>query len=64
MGLLTYTRALLVRIMFACHGLMAIWRLYMVTGHLWSWYLTGALFGLFLETLITIGKKRGHEWKW
>ncbi|XP_045163469.2 transmembrane protein 26-like [Mercenaria mercenaria] len=64
MGLVTYIRALLVRIMFACHGIMAIWRLYMVTGSVWCWYLGGALFGLFLETLITIAKKRGNEWKW
>ncbi|XP_060568428.1 transmembrane protein 26-like isoform X3 [Ruditapes philippinarum] len=64
MGLVTYIRALLVRILFACHGVMAIWRLYMVTGSVWCWYLGGALFLLFLETLITIAKKRGKEWKW
>ncbi|KAL4220872.1 hypothetical protein ACF0H5_019138 [Mactra antiquata] len=64
MGLLIYIRALLVRMLFACHGIIAIWRLYMVTGSVWSWYLGGALFGLFIETLITIAKKRGKEWKW
>ncbi|XP_052820555.1 transmembrane protein 26-like isoform X3 [Mya arenaria] len=64
MGCLTYIRALIVRIMFACHGIIAIWRLFMVTQSVWCWYLCGALFLLFLETLITIAKKRGREWKW
>lgn len=64
MGVLTYIRALVVRVLFACHGVITIWRLYMVTGSVWCWYLCGVLILLFLETLITLGKKRGKEWKW
>lgn len=64
MRLLTIVRALLVRLLFATHGFIAIWRLYMVKGQIWCWYLSGALAGLLIETIVTLCKKKGKEWKW
>ncbi|XP_071109194.1 transmembrane protein 26-like [Haliotis cracherodii] len=64
MRLLTIVRALLVRLLFATHGFIAIWRLYMVKGKIWCWYLSGALAGLLIETIVTLCKKKGKEWKW
>ncbi|XP_063410204.1 transmembrane protein 26-like [Mytilus edulis] len=64
MRCLTICRALLVRILFSIHGMIAIWRLYMVIGQIWCWYLSAALLGLFIETIVTLVKKRGKEWKW
>ncbi|XP_060073174.1 transmembrane protein 26-like [Ylistrum balloti] len=64
MRCMTIIRALLVRVLFAAHGVIAIWRLFMVIRKSWCWYLTGALGGLLIETIITMTKKRGKEWKW
>ncbi|XP_033763967.1 transmembrane protein 26-like [Pecten maximus] len=64
MRCMTIIRALLVRVLFAAHGVIAIWRLFMVIRKSWCWYLTGALGGLLIETIITLTKKRGKEWKW
>lgn len=64
MRCMTICRALFVRVLFAIHGMIAIWRLYMVIGEIWCWYLSAALLGLFIETTVTLIKKRGKEWKW
>ncbi|XP_069117865.1 transmembrane protein 26-like [Argopecten irradians] len=64
MRCMTIIRALLVRVLFAAHGVIAIWRLFMVIRKTWCWYLTAALGGLLIETIITLTKKRGKEWKW
>ncbi|OWF53802.1 transmembrane protein 26-like [Mizuhopecten yessoensis] len=64
MRCMTIIRALLVRVLFAVHGVIAIWRLFMVIRKPWCWYLTGALGGLLIETIITLTKKKGKEWKW
>ena len=58
------SRAILVRLMFALHGLMAVWYLTSLTGQPYFWYLTIALLGLLIETIATIWKNRGNEWKW
>jgi len=64
MGCFTVARAVLVRMLFTAHGLFSIWRLYDVTKEAYYWYLTTALIGLLLETVLTLYKKRGQEWKW
>lgn len=58
------TRALFVRIVFAVHGLVTVWRLTVATDNDYYWFITSAIGGLALETSITIYKKRGHDWKW
>ncbi|XP_074655731.1 transmembrane protein 26-like [Tubulanus polymorphus] len=64
MGCFTVIRALLVRILFALHGVLAIWRLNVAAKDIRYWYLSLAIGGLFIETLVTLCKKRGQEWKW
>ncbi|KAJ8320475.1 hypothetical protein KUTeg_002062 [Tegillarca granosa] len=64
MRCVTIIRALLVRIMFAGHGVIAIWRLYMVIQETWCWYLSGAIGFLVIETIVTLYKNNGKEWKW
>jgi len=61
---LTIVRAVFVRLLFACHGLVSIWRLYCVTKDKRFWYLAGSLGLLLVETTITLVKKLGKEWKW
>lgn len=58
------SRAIFVRVLFAIHGLIAIWRLQMVSGDGRYWYIGLALAGLLGETVFTLYKKRGNEWKW
>ena len=64
MGLFVIIRAIVVRLIFAIHGMTAIWRVYMVTGNAKYWLMCFALVGLLGETIFTILKKSGQEWKW
>ncbi|XP_071147486.1 transmembrane protein 26-like isoform X1 [Mytilus edulis] len=61
---LTILRAVFVRLLFACHGLVSIWRLYYVTKDSRYWYLATSLGLLLVETTVTMVKKLGKEWKW
>ena len=58
------SRAIFVRFLFAIHGLTAVWRLYIVTGDSRYWYICMALAGLMGETVMTLYKSKGNEWKW
>ena len=62
--LLIIVRALVVRTIFAVHGIVTVWRLTDVTGNKNYWFITFSIAGLTLETIVTICKKRGHDWKW
>ena len=64
MGVFVIFRAILVRAMFSCHGLISIWRLYAVTGEAKTWFMLLTLMALMTEGVITIWKKKGQEWKW
>jgi len=64
MGWFIVTRAILVRTMFALHGVISIWLLSVVTGDAASWYMAASLTGLMFEAALTLFKKRGQEWKW
>jgi len=64
MGWFIVARAIIVRLVFAAHGLIAIWLLSAVTRNPTHWYMVTALTGLLLETLVTLYVKRGQEWKW
>jgi hypothetical protein len=61
---LVILRAVLVRTLFASHGLITVWRLAEVTKNPYFWFIATALLGLAAETAFTIRKKRGHDWKW
>jgi hypothetical protein len=64
MGHISVARALSVRLLFASHGVVSIWRLADVTNDNKFWYLSGTLALLLLEALITLVKRQGKEWKW
>jgi len=64
MGFFVIFRAISVRVLFGCHGLIAIWRLHTTTEKPQFWMICGALLLLIMEGVITIYKKRGNEWKW
>ncbi len=64
MACMVILRAIFVRLLFACHGLIGIWRLYAVTMDPRYWLITTALVGLLGETILTMYKKKGNEWKW
>ena len=64
MGVFVISRAIFVRIMFASHGLICLWRLHTVTSDARYWLISFGLFGLIGETAVTLYFKRGHEWKW
>lgn len=64
MGRISIARALSVRLLFASHGVVSIWRLTDVTNDARYWYLAGTLILLAIESLIAIFKRQGKEWKW
>ena len=64
MGWFIVARAIVVRLVFALHGVLAIWHLTVVKGNTTHWGMTAALTGLLLETAVTLYVKRGEEWKW
>ncbi|KAK7093206.1 transmembrane protein 26-like [Littorina saxatilis] len=64
MSCVAIARAILVRLLFAVHGLVAVWLLANVTKEPRYWYIASALGLLLLELTITLGKKGGKEWKW
>ncbi|KAL8578233.1 hypothetical protein ACOMHN_040994 [Nucella lapillus] len=64
MSFLSVARAVLVRLLFAVHGLISIWLLATVTREDRYWYMASGLGLLLLEMTVTLGKKGGKEWKW
>lgn len=63
-SVLTIIRAVSVRLLFAAHGVVSIWRLFVVAQDPRYWYLATALGLLFIEAVVTLAKKGGKEWKW
>ncbi|RUS91057.1 hypothetical protein EGW08_001185 [Elysia chlorotica] len=64
MGYLAVARAIVVRLTFAAHGIISIWRLAVITQDHGYWYLGLVLCLLLVEMTVTLGKKAGQEWKW
>ncbi|KAK6965321.1 Transmembrane protein 26, partial [Biomphalaria glabrata] len=63
MGYLSAVRAIAVRFIFTCHGVISIWRLTLATHEPRYWYVGLVLCLLFIEMLVTLGAKAGKEWK-
>ncbi|XP_066297160.1 transmembrane protein 26-like isoform X2 [Branchiostoma lanceolatum] len=57
-------KALITRLLFAVHGLIAIWRVTNVYKASIYWVGLSGLAGLFIETCYTVGKRKGKEYKW
>ena len=64
MSYFSVARAVGVRLMFALHGVIALWRLTLATNEQRYWYLGLVLCLLLVEMTITLGKTGGKEWKW
>lgn len=63
MGIFVLFRAIVVRLLFACHGLVSVYHLCYVTKNATYWYITTALAGLSVEAAVTLYKKKGQEWR-
>ncbi|XP_796133.2 transmembrane protein 26-like [Strongylocentrotus purpuratus] len=56
--------ALVTRVMFIVHNLTSVARAVTVTDDRRLWFLALTIIGLLLETVFTIVKNKGEEWKW
>lgn len=57
-------KAIVSRVLFALHGFICIWRVTVVKGQPLYWCLTGTFPVMVIETVFTIRRKKGGEWKW
>ncbi|CAL8111502.1 unnamed protein product [Orchesella dallaii] len=57
-------KAILTRIIFGSHGLLAIWRVTEIKNDPYYWYLTASVFALAFEGIFTLTIKKNQEWKW
>ncbi|CAF4521321.1 unnamed protein product [Rotaria sp. Silwood1] len=58
------TAAAAARILFAIHGIAAIWRVALVYKQNKYWFQAITLFGIPAEFFVTLYVNNGHEWKW
>ncbi|CAF3335600.1 unnamed protein product [Rotaria socialis] len=58
------TAAAAARIIFAIHGIAAIWRVALVYKQNKYWFQAITLFGIPAEFFVTLYVNNGHEWKW
>ncbi|CAF0729972.1 unnamed protein product [Adineta steineri] len=61
---LAVTAAAAARIIFAIHGIAAIWRVALVYKQNKYWFQAITLFGIPVEFFVTLYMNNGHEWKW
>ncbi|CAF0933657.1 unnamed protein product [Rotaria sordida] len=61
---LAVTAAAAARILFAIHGIAAIWRVALVYKQNKYWFQAITLFGIPVEFFVTLYVNNGHEWKW
>ncbi|XP_006813274.1 transmembrane protein 26-like [Saccoglossus kowalevskii] len=64
MAIITIVKACIVRLLFAVHGILAIWRVADVKHDPSYWCLLVSLMGLVCETTLTLKLRHGEEWKW
>ncbi|XP_076055285.1 transmembrane protein 26-like [Oratosquilla oratoria] len=64
MGCVDFVKAVVTRIIFGIHGLLAIWRVTSIKEDPYYWYLFLSLLLLFFEGVFTIAIKANQEWKW
>ena len=57
-------KAILVRLVFAVHSLVTIYRVVEAYQNTYYWLLLISLLGLLIETVITLVKRAGKEWTW
>lgn len=57
-------KAIITRLIFATHGVVAIYRVVTIKNDLWFWYLSTTILILFFEGVFTLAIKKTQEWKW
>ncbi|XP_072546271.1 transmembrane protein 26 [Salminus brasiliensis] len=64
MLLVKFVCAVLTRALFLLLALLAVWRVCWTKNDRWYWLLTALYIPLLLETIITLKRRKGHEYKW
>lgn len=62
--LLATLKAILTRLVFGAHGLLAIWQVTVFKQNARFWYLCAPIVMLVFEGIFTLTIKRSQEWKW
>ena len=57
-------KAILTRLIFSLHGLIAIYRVVTLKKDEWFWYLATTIILLIFEGIFTLTIKKTQEWKW
>ncbi|XP_018319464.1 transmembrane protein 26 [Agrilus planipennis] len=57
-------KAIITRLVFAGHGVIAVWQVTIFKKNTIFWYLTSPIILLFFEGLFTLTVKENQEWKW
>ncbi|XP_046976025.1 transmembrane protein 26 [Vanessa cardui] len=57
-------KAVITRLVFACHGIIAIWQVTVFKDSLEYWYLASPILLLIFEGVFTLTIKENQEWKW
>ncbi|CAH2083350.1 unnamed protein product [Euphydryas editha] len=62
--ILATIKAVITRLVFACHGIIAIWQVTFLKDNLEYWYLASPIILLIFEGVFTLTIKENQEWKW
>ena len=57
-------KAVVTRVVFSLHGLLAIWKVVNDTNDPWFWYLASTILVLAFEGIFTLLIKETQDWKW
>ncbi|CAG4968877.1 unnamed protein product, partial [Parnassius apollo] len=57
-------KAVITRLVFACHGIIAIWQVIRFKHNAEYWYLATPILLLIVEGVFTLTIKENQEWKW
>ncbi|XP_052746011.1 transmembrane protein 26 [Bicyclus anynana] len=62
--ILATIKAVITRLVFACHGIIAIWQVTVFKNNNEFWYLASPILLLVFEGVFTLTIKENQEWKW
>ncbi|KAJ0184191.1 hypothetical protein K1T71_000614 [Dendrolimus kikuchii] len=62
--ILATIKAVITRLVFACHGIIAIWQVTFFKNNIEYWYLASPILLLIFEGVFTLTIKENQEWKW
>ena len=64
MAFIDTIKAIITRLIFSAHGLVAIFRVVTIKNDPWFWYLCTTIIILVFEGVFTLAIKKSQEWKW